>query len=191
MLTGQHATNALTMRLQVLTYVCTYVYKFFLKVEKRDKKSMTFKEINRINLKCMEHLSNSIATLDRIINRLDDDIYNIRPELEEIKQARKQMFDEMKLYYQEHFRIPSDLLSQASELGQEIIRYMATSGLYATKDMYLSGTKKGILRIIDEISKKNLKMNVVKQCINEVIEEAEKGEKINKTNTLSNKIKSL
>ena len=101
------------------------------------------------------------------------------------------MLDEMKLYYQEHFRIPSDLLSQASEPGQEIIRYMATSGLYATKDMYLSGTKKGILRIIDEISKKNLKMNVVKQCINEVIEEAEKGEKINKTNTLSNKIKSL
>lgn len=152
---------------------------------------MTFKEINRINLKCMEHLSNSITTLDRIINRLDDDIYNIRPELEEIKQAREQMLDEMKLYYQEHFRIPSDLLSQASEPGQEIIRYMATSGLYATKDMYLSGTKKGILRIIDEISKKNLKMNVVKQCINEVIEEAEKGEKINKTNTLSNKIKSL
>ena len=76
---------------------------------------MTFKEINRINLKCMEHLSNSIATLDRIINRLDDDIYNIRPELEEIKQAREQMLDEMKLYYQEHFRIPSELLSQASE----------------------------------------------------------------------------
>lgn len=144
-------------------------------------------------MKNIESLKKSNEILEELDKEIDATEFKqeFKMAFKSLIHENQRLLDELEGHYESMYKVSPDLLERLDEKGVELVNYLVSTGFYSSKDTYLIGVQRAIMKLCQTVKFMDLEMNVVKQCINEVIEEAEKGEKINKTNTLSNKIKSL
>lgn len=140
-------------------------------------------------MKSIESLKKSNEILEELDKEID--ATEFKQEFKSLIHENHRLLDELEGHYEPMYKVSPDLLERLDEKGVELVNYLVSTGFYSSKDTYLIGVQRAIMKLCQTVKFMDLEMNVVKQCINSVIKIGQKEGNENKYQSLLDKLTSL
>lgn len=144
-------------------------------------------------MKSIESLKKSNEILEELDKEIDATEFKqeFKMAFKSLIHENQRLLDELEGHYEPMYKVSPDLLERLDEKGVELVNYLVSTGFYSSKDTYLIGVQRAIMKLCQTVKFMDLEMNVVKQCINSVIKTGQKEGNENKYQSLLDKLTSL